>query len=191
MDPETFQQFGRALLNLDEPSITILLQRLSGDDVKLSVGALLSGMLVGPAIDPTNVLCAADIADQQLQMATTAITLYDAALQHMDENPKSISIDTNCAAASLNLIDLLRKGNDRDAWLNAIRRAARMPIKRPEQKIQIAYWLHQAREFALAYQVYRDGIEAGAPKVASALGLTTRDLEQMGETLRRDAERSG
>src|ERR1700738_857691 len=119
MDPDTFQQFGRALLNLDGPAITTWLQSLSADDVKFSVESLLSGMLVGPDIDPTNVLCAADIADQQLQMPTHAIALYNTALKHMDENPESITDDTDCAAASLNLIDLLRKQRDRDAWLDA------------------------------------------------------------------------
>lgn len=191
MDPDTFQQFGRALLNLDGPAITMLLQRLSSDDVQLSVGSLLSGILVGPSIDPTNVLCAADIADQQLQMPTHAIALYDAALQYMDENRESICCDTDCAAASLNLIDLLRKGHDRNAWLGAVRRAARMPIRRPEQKIQIAYWLHEAREFVLAYAIYLKRIEAGAPTVASALGLSTTDLAQMGKALKHDAEGSG
>jgi hypothetical protein len=169
-----------------------LLQSLSADDVKFSVGSLLSGMLVGPDIDPTNVLCAADIADQQLQMPTHAIALYDATLQHMDENPESIAGDTDCAAANLNLIDLLRKQRDRDAWLNVVRRAARMPIKRPEQKIQIAYWLHEAREPVLAYKLYVEAmVEVGAPMVATAVGVNVSDLVQMGEMLRLDTESAG
>lgn len=188
MDPETFQEFGRALLNLDGPTISRILKSLSADDVKFSVGSLLSGMLVGPDIDPTNILCAADIADQHLQLPTHAIVLYDAALQHMEENRESIASDTDCAAASLNLIDLLRKRHDREAWINAARRAARLPIRRPDQKIQIAYWLHEAREEVLAYKLYLEGMEAGASTLATVLGISEADLEQMGRILRHNTQ---
>ncbi|HXU37669.1 MAG TPA: hypothetical protein VN937_15010 [Blastocatellia bacterium] len=183
MEPETFQEFGCALLNFDVPAIMRLLQSLSADDVQFSLRALLSGALVGPNIDPTNILCAGDIADQHLRMPAQAIVLYDAALQHMDENRESIASDSDCAAASLNLIDLLRKQRDRAGWLNAVKRAARMPIKRPEQKIQIAYWLHQAGESGLAFKLYQQGMEAGASTVAIAMGVSEADLIQMGEEL--------
>lgn len=107
----------------------------------------------------------------------------------MDENPESIAGDTDCAAASLNLVDLLRKRGDRDAWLNVVRRAIRMPIKRPEQKIQIAYWLHEAKESALAYKLYLEAMEAaGAPIVATALGVSVAELLQIGKVLRQDTE---
>jgi hypothetical protein len=118
-------------------------------------------------------------------MPAQAIVLYDAALQHMDENRESIASDSDCAAASLNLIDLLRKQRDRAGWLNAVKRAARMPIKRPGQKIQIAYWLHQAGESGLAFKLYQQGMEAGASTVAIAMGVSEADLIQMGKELAR------
>jgi|GEM_PF-6894946 len=186
MDPDTFQQFGRALLNLEGPVITWLLQNLCADDVKFGVESLLSGMLVGPDIDPTNVLCAVDIADQQLQMPNHAIVLYDAALEYMKEHPESISADTDCAAASLNLIDLLRKQRDRAGWLNAIKRAAEMQIKRPDQKVQIAYWLNAAGEKRLAYDLYLKAMAAGDEAVAAALDVGVDDLKKMGKKLKDD-----
>ena len=63
MEPNTSQQFATALTTLNGPAIISLLQRLSADDVKLAVHALFSGVLGGPQLDPTNVLCAGDAAD--------------------------------------------------------------------------------------------------------------------------------
>jgi hypothetical protein len=119
-----------------------------------------------------------------------AIVLYDAALEYMKDNPESISADTDCAAASLNLIDLLRKQRDRAGWLNAIRRAAEMPIKRSDQKVQIAYGLHTAGEKTLAYNLFLKAMDAGAETVAAALGVEVDELIKMGEMLAQDIQRN-
>ncbi|MGH9823545.1 MAG: hypothetical protein ACREDR_09870 [Blastocatellia bacterium] len=187
MDPQTFQQFRDALLNRHRFAMAGLLQSLSADEVKVAVGTLLSGMLVGPEIDPTDVLCAGDIADRMPDMRAHAIVIYDVALQHMYDNRQSIASDTDCAAASLNLIDLSRKQGDRVLWLRAIRRAAVMPIKRADQKVHIAWWLHEANEDLAAYLLFSQGIEGGRSTVATEMGLPEAELIQMEHLLEQRA----
>lgn len=145
LDPDSFQEFADALRNLNGRKLTALLPHLSAGDVELALQALFSGMLVGSKIDPTNVLCAGDLADQQLNLQEHAIILYDAALQHMHENPETIASATNCAAASSNLIDLLVKRGERSRAVAAVNRAMQMPIKRADQKADLATWLSELR----------------------------------------------
>jgi hypothetical protein len=116
-------------------------------------------------------------------MPTHAIVLYEAALEHMDSHPESIAGDTDCAAASLNLIDLLVKANRLQAAASAAKRAGRMPIKRAEQNIQIALWLMEAGDAQTAYVLFQRGKAAGLATVAGAMGVTVADLMQMEQTL--------
>jgi hypothetical protein len=103
----------------------------------------------------------------------------------MDKHPESIAEDTDCAAASLNLMDLLTKSGQAQAVLAAARRAARMPVKRAEQNIQIAVGLAQAGDAKTAYMLFQRGKAAGLSSVAVAMGVTVNDLTQMERVLAR------
>ena len=85
------------------------------------------------------------------------MSLYDAALDYMDQHPETIADDTDDAASSLNLIDSLVKAAQKQAAASAARRASRMPAKRPEQYVQIAFWLSQTGDPRSAYAFFQRG----------------------------------
>jgi hypothetical protein len=134
-------------------------------------------------LDPTNVLTAGDFADQSLSLPEHAVALYDAALDFMDKHPESIADDTDCAAASLNLMDLLAKAGQARAAVTAARRAARLPVKRAEQNIQIAVGLSQGRDAKMALMLFQRGKAGGLSAAAAAMGVTVNDLNQMERVL--------
>jgi hypothetical protein len=136
-------------------------------------------------LDPTNVLCAGDYADQFLNLPGHAVALYDAALEFMHKYPESIEQDTDCAAASLNLIDLLVKSGQKQAAAAATKRAARMHAKRPVQSIQLAHWSFKMGDAKTAYALFRRGKTAGFPLIAAEMGVSVEDLSQMEQVLAR------
>lgn len=131
MAEENRLRFVEAMRGLDGPAILELLPHLTLTDLSVVRQYWLNGHL--GELDPTNVLSAGDFADQFLNLPEHAVALYDAALEYMDKHPESIADDTDCAAASLNLMDLLAKAGQGRAAVTAARRAARMPVKRAEQ----------------------------------------------------------
>jgi hypothetical protein len=113
MNTEQHQSFVKALRDLDGSVLLSVLPQIAVQDLKGICQDWLSGKLVG--IDPTNVLCGGDYADQFLNLSAPAIVMYDAALEYMHRHPDSIADDTDCAAASLTH-SRLRSSNSRRAY---------------------------------------------------------------------------
>jgi len=182
MADEMRVRFVEALRELNGPALFEQLPNLGPADLNWFREYWFSGQ--SGRLDPTNVLCAGDYADQFLNLPGHAIALYDAALEYMDKHPDSIAEDTNCAAASLNLIDLLVKSGQRDTAAAAAKRAARMPVKRADQNYQLAAWLlfefHDART---AYPLFQRAKSAGLASLAAATGVSVADLEVMDQLL--------
>ena len=85
MAEEARLRFVEAMRELEGPMILEILPRLTRTDLDVIRQYWLRGHL--GKLDPTNVLCAADYADQFLSLPEHAIALYDAALEFMDKNP--------------------------------------------------------------------------------------------------------
>ena len=148
-------RFVEAVRHQDFLAVADALPNLTAYDISSLRERWFSGQL--DQLDPTNVLCAGDCADQFLNLPQHAIALYDAALEYMDKHPESIAEDTDCAASSLNLIDFLIKSGQKQAAASAAKRASRMPVKRPEQNVQIAFWLSQTGDPKTAYVLFSAG----------------------------------
>jgi tetratricopeptide (TPR) repeat protein len=174
-------RFVEAVRELNGPVMFELLPELGAADLTWFREHWFSGQ--SAPLDPTNVLCAGDYADQFLNLPGHAIALYDAALEYMDKHTDSIAEDTNCAAASLNLIDSLLKAGQREAAATAARRAARMPVKRGDQNCQLAAWLFQFGDPKAADALFQRAKAAGLASVAAAMGVTLEDLNQMDRLL--------
>lgn len=181
-------RFLEAVRHQDFLEVADVLPNLTPSDIELMRERWFSGQL--GQLDPTNILCAADCADQFLSLPQHAIALYDAALEYMDKHPDSIAEDTDCAASSLNLIDFLVKSGQKQAAASAAKRASRMPVKRPEQNVQIAFWLSQAGDMKTAHLLFQRGKAAGLATVAAAMGVPVEDLNQMEQILQRAAQSS-
>jgi len=181
--------FVHAIRDLDGPALLQMLPNLTTSDVNDVCGDWLAGR-TGP-LDPTNVLCAGDYADQFLNLPGHAIILYDAALEHMDKHRESIAKDTECTAATLNLIDICMKAGDRRRATLAAVRGSRMPVERVEQNMQLAFWLAQVGNARLAYNMFQRGKQAagaaGLALVAQRLEVPEAELRQMEQMLTKAA----
>jgi hypothetical protein len=138
-------------------------------------------------------LCAGDFADpgqNYLNLPGHAIALYDAALEYMDKHPESIAEDTDCAAASLNLIDLLMNSGQEQAAMAATRRAGRMPVKTAEQNVWLAFWLREAGDAKTAYHLFQRGKAVGLEPTAAAMGLTVDVLKQIEKQIEQELSRA-
>ncbi len=175
----------QALRELDGPVLLGALPQIAVPDLKAVCQDWLSGRL--GTIDPTNVLSAGDMADQFLSLPAHAVVMYDAALDFMHRHPESVADDTDCAAASLNLIDLLSKAGQQAGVVAATKRAADMPVKRPEQNVQLAVALSQLGEMVTAHRLFKRAESAGLESAAQAMGVSVRELDQMGVFLTRAA----
>lgn len=185
MTSEERTNFMNALKDLDGPALLTLLPQMAVPDLKAMCQDWLSGRL--GTIDPTNVLSAGDYADQFLSLPAHAVVIYDAALEYMHRHPETIANDTDCAAASLNLIDLFDKSGQHGAATAAANRAAKMPVKRPEQNVQLAVAVSKAGDMVTAYSLFKRAESAGLGSVAQAMGVSMSDLNQMGTFLARAA----
>jgi hypothetical protein len=181
MAEETRLRFAEAVRDFDGPSVLDLLPKLSLTDLKVFREYWFSGHL--GQLDPTDVLCAGDYADQFLNLPQHAIALYEAALEFMHSYPESIADDADCAAASLNLIDLLLKADEKQTAAAAARRAVRKPVKRPVQNVQLAFWLGQVGDAKTAYALFQRGKAGGLPSIAAEMGVSVEDLNQMERAL--------
>jgi hypothetical protein len=177
--------FVQAMRDLDGPAVLQMLPNLTTSDVSDVCSDWLAGSI--EPLDPTNVLCAGDYADQFLNLPGHAIILYDAALEYMDKHRESIAKDTECAAATLNLIDICMKAGDRRRATLAAVRGSRMPVERVEQNMQLAFWLAQVGNSRLAYEMFQHGKKAagaaGLALVAKRLEVPEAELRQMEQVL--------
>jgi hypothetical protein len=185
MSEENRLRFVEAMRELDGPVMIELLPRLTLADLNVVRQYWLGGHL--GELDPTNVLCAGDYADQFLSLPEHAVALYDAALEFMDKYPNSVTEDTDCAAASLNLIDLLVRSGKGQVAAAAARRAGRMPVKRAVQNVQLALWIGEAGDAKTAYALFQRGKADGLSSIAAEMGLTVADLNQTERALARAA----
>lgn len=185
MAEENRLRFVEAVRELDGPAILQVLPSLTISDLDVVRDYWLRGKL--GELDPTNVLSAGDYADQFLSLPEHAVALYDAALEYLNKHPQSIAGDTDCAAASLNLIDLLIKSGQEHRAAEAARRASRMPVMRAEQHVQLAFCLAQIGDAKSAYTLFQRGKSVGLDNVAAAMGVPVADLAQMERVLSKAA----
>ena len=185
MTTQDWMTFIKGLQDLNGPALLTALPQMSVPYLKAVCQEWLSGKL--GTIDPTNVLCGGDYAEQFLSLPAHAAVMYDAALEYMHRHPESIANDTDCAAASLNLVDLLDKAGQHGAATAAANRAARMPVKRPEQNVQLAVAVSKGGDMVTAYSLFKRAESAGLGSVAQAMGVSMSDLNQMGTFLARAA----
>jgi len=138
---------------------------------------------IGP-IDPTNMLVAGDFADTEtLGLQQHAVAFYDTALEFMVRHPKSIAADTDCAAASLNLLGILEDAEDHDRMRVVSLRAMRMPILGDDQRVRLSYALNQVGEAAHANSLFVEGMRTDPAGTAKKLGVPLDEVLKLGRSI--------
>jgi hypothetical protein len=79
------------------------------------------------------------------------------------------------------------KSGERSHAFAAAKRAARMPIRRADQKVHLAMWLHEGGEAADAHRIFQDALKIGLPSLAAQMRVPAPELVQMSRTLARAA----
>lgn len=175
------ERFYAGICDLKGSAIFEALPKIQVRELESLCQAWLLGQ-VGP-IDPTNMLVAADQAEQFLELPRHASVLYDAALEQLSRHPDLIAKDTDCAAASLNLLGIVQNAGRSDQVHSIALRATKMPVKEDGQKVRLAYFLNEVGEFTLAQSLFTEGMRRNPDQVAEETGVPLDDLRELGRRI--------
>ena len=159
-------------------------------------------------VDPTWLLAVADMAELKFGLPEQAAVLYEAGLERLLRHPDEAADDTDCAAASLNLLNLLSAQRKYSDIPRAARRAAQMSFVADSEMVQLAWFIvgfaeteaalalcpsgtprHRVRVmreldlFDIAQALFKQGTAADVKAVLAELGVSYMQLVTLGGAL--------